>query len=84
MVRQDFEIINRLDIFLCVIDEAQNIKNPSSKQTQAIKSLDVKHKMALSGTPIENRLSEYWSIFDFINKGYLYSLNTMRTPLRTA
>ena len=74
MVRQDFEIINRLDIFLCVIDEAQNIKNPSSKQTQAIKSLDVKHKMALSGTPIENRLSEYWSIFDFINKGYLYSL----------
>ena len=74
MVRQDFEIINRLDIFLCVIDEAQNIKNPSSKQTQAIKSLDVKHKMALSGTPIENRISEYWSIFDFINKGYLYSL----------
>ena len=74
IVRQDFEIINRLDIFLCVIDEAQNIKNPSSKQTQAIKSLDVKHKMALSGTPIENRLSEYWSIFDFINKGYLYSL----------
>ena len=74
IIRQDFEIINELDIFLCVIDEAQNIKNPSSKQTQAIKSLDVKHKIALSGTPIENRLSEYWSIFDFINKGYLYSL----------
>ena len=74
IIRQDFEIINELDIFLCVIDEAQNIKNPSSKQTQAIKSLDVKHKIALSGTPIENHLSEYWSIFDFINKGYLYSL----------
>lgn len=74
MVRQDFKLINELDIFLCVIDEAQNIKNPSSKQTQAIKSLDVAHKMALLGTPIENRLSEYWSIFDFINKGYLYSL----------
>ena len=56
MVRQDFKLINELDIFLCVIDEAQNIKNPSSKQTQAIKSLDVAHKMALSGTPIENRL----------------------------
>ncbi len=74
MVRQDFEILNDLNIFLCVVDEAQNIKNPSTKQTKAIKALEAKHKMALSGTPIENRLSEYWSIFDFINKGYLYTL----------
>ena len=75
IVRSDFELIkDNLDIFLCVVDEAQNIKNPSTKQTRAIKSLESKHRMALSGTPIENRLSEYWSIFDFINKGYLYSL----------
>ena len=74
MVRQDFDILNDLDIFLCVVDEAQNIKNPSTKQTKAIKALEAKHRMALSGTPIENRLSEYWSIFDFINKGYLYNL----------
>ncbi len=74
IIRQDFDILNDLDIFLCVVDEAQNIKNPSTKQTRAIKALGAKHKMALSGTPIENRLSEYWSIFDFINKGYLYNL----------
>ena len=74
MVRQDFDILNDLNIFLCVVDEAQNIKNPSTKQTKAIKALEAKHKMALSGTPIENRLAEYWSIFDFINKGYLYTL----------
>ena len=75
MIRQDFEVIDEnLNIFLCVVDEAQNIKNPNSQQTKAIKLLKTKHRMALSGTPIENRLSEYWSIFDFINKGYLYSL----------
>ena len=74
MVRQDFDVLNNRDVFLCVVDEAQNIKNPSTKQTKAIKALGAKHRMALSGTPIENRLSEYWSIFDFINKGYLYSL----------
>ena len=74
IVRRDFDILKDLNIFLCVVDEAQNIKNPSTKQTKAIKELDAKHRMALSGTPIENRLSEYWSIFDFINKGYLYTL----------
>ena len=74
MIRQDFDVLKDLNIFLCVVDEAQNIKNPSTKQTKAIKALEAKHRMALSGTPIENRLSEYWSIFDFINKGYLFNL----------
>ena len=75
IARQDFDLLKDLDIYLCVVDEAQNIKNPSAKQTRAIKALEAKHKIALSGTPIENRLAEYWSIFDFINRGYLYSLN---------
>ena len=74
IARQDFDVLKDLNIFLCVVDEAQNIKNPGTKQTKAIKALEAKHKIALSGTPIENRLAEYWSIFDFINKGYLYSL----------
>ena len=56
------------------IDEAQNIKNPSTAQTKAIKKLKAPVKIAMSGTPVENRLSEYWSIFDFINKGYLNTL----------
>ncbi|MDR2794694.1 MAG: DEAD/DEAH box helicase family protein, partial [Holosporaceae bacterium] len=57
--------------FLIIVDEAQNIKNPLALQTKAIKLLETKHKIALSGTPVENRLLEYWSIFDFTNKNYL-------------
>ena len=78
MIRQDFEIFNRESWYLLVVDEAQNIKNPKSQQTKAIKNIKSKHHIALSGTPIENHLSEYWSIFDFINKGYLYSLKQFK------
>lgn len=56
-----------------VIDEAQNIKNESAKQTQAIKKLNASYKIALTGTPVENRLSELWSIMEFLNPGYLGS-----------
>jgi uncharacterized Zn finger protein/superfamily II DNA or RNA helicase len=56
---------------LVVVDEAQNIKNPDSDQTRAVKSLEAGSRIALSGTPVENRLMELWSIFDFINTGYL-------------
>jgi SNF2 family DNA or RNA helicase len=56
-----------------VLDEAQNIKNPFAKRTQAIKRLEAHHRTALTGTPVENRLSELWSIIDFLNKGYLGS-----------
>ena len=61
------------------IDEAQNIKNPSTAQTKAIKKINATIKIAMSGTPVENRLSEYWSIFDFTNKGYLGSLANFKT-----
>ena len=57
--------------FMLVIDEAQNIKNANTEQTKSIKSIKAKYKIAMSGTPVENRLLEYWSIFDFSNKGYL-------------
>ncbi len=59
---------------LVVIDEAQNIKNPTSAQTKAAKSIPAKSFIAMSGTPVENRLSEYWSIMDFANRGYLGNL----------
>ncbi|MBP1153992.1 MULTISPECIES: DEAD/DEAH box helicase [unclassified Paenibacillus] len=55
---------------LC-LDEAQNIKNAQNKQSTAIRSLKARHRIALTGTPIENRLSELWSIYDFLNPGYL-------------
>ena len=54
-----------------IIDEAQNIKNSSSKQAQVIKKIPALNKIALTGTPVENRLGELWSIMDFLNKGYL-------------
>jgi SNF2 family DNA or RNA helicase len=57
-----------------VLDEAQNIKNAQTKQSRAVRHLDAWHKVALTGTPMENRLSELWSIFDFLNPGYLGSL----------
>ncbi|MCB5239978.1 DEAD/DEAH box helicase [Niallia circulans] len=56
------------------IDEAQNIKNAQTKQSRAVRKLKSQHNIALSGTPMENRLNELWSIFDFTNHGYLGSL----------
>lgn len=56
------------------IDEAQNIKNAGTKQSRAVRKLKGRHHIALTGTPMENRLSELWSIFDFTNHGYLGSL----------
>ncbi|GHV24140.1 hypothetical protein FACS189465_0780 [Clostridia bacterium] len=56
---------------LIVLDEAQAIKNPATKQSKRIKEISSAHKIAMTGTPIENRLSDLWSIFDFLNKGLL-------------
>ena len=74
ILRIDLEKFQKTQWDLLIIDEAQNIKNPSTSQTQAIKAIKANMKVAMTGTPVENRLSELWSIFDFINKGYLGSL----------
>uniref|UniRef100_UPI003F4953DA SNF2-related protein n=1 Tax=Cupriavidus necator TaxID=106590 RepID=UPI003F4953DA len=60
---------------IVVVDEAQNIKNPAAAQTKAVKAIPAISFIAMSGTPVENRLSEYWSILDFANRGYLGNLN---------
>lgn len=54
-----------------ILDEAQAIKNPGTKQTKAIKTIPAKMRIAMTGTPIENRLSDLWSLFDFLNQGLL-------------
>jgi len=54
-----------------VLDEAQAIKNPGAKQTRAIKKLPARWRLALTGTPVENRLGDLWSVFDFLNPGLL-------------
>ena len=74
ILRRDLKKFNKHDWNLFIIDEAQNIKNTETQQTKAIKSLKAKNFIAMSGTPVENRLSELWSIFDFINPGYMKSL----------
>ncbi|HEX9062213.1 MAG TPA: DEAD/DEAH box helicase, partial [Clostridia bacterium] len=58
---------------MIILDEAQAIKNPGTKQTKTVKQLKARSRIALTGTPVENRLSDLWSIFDFLNKGLLGS-----------
>jgi hypothetical protein len=74
VVRMDVEKLKKIDWRAIVVDEAQNIKNSETAQAKSIKQLKGKVKIAMSGTPVENRLSEYWSIFDFSNTAYLGSL----------
>ncbi len=74
-LRRDVELYMSMEFEYIVLDEAQFIKNPKTKNAQSVKSLKSKHRLALTGTPIENGLGELWSIFDFLLPGYLYSLN---------
>ncbi|HEY3345883.1 MAG TPA: DEAD/DEAH box helicase [Anaerolineaceae bacterium] len=71
VARLDAESFQSVRWQAVVLDEAQNIKNPDAKQTQAILKLNADYRIALTGTPVENRLSELWSIMHFLNPGYL-------------
>ncbi len=64
---------------LAILDEAQAIKTPGAKQTRAAKQIDARARIALSGTPVENRLGDLWSIFDFLNPGLLGSAKAFST-----
>ena len=66
------------ELFCCVLDEAQYIKNPATLTTRAVKRVRARHRFALTGTPMENRLSELWSIFDFLMPGLLGPYNRFR------
>jgi len=78
IARRDAETLQKIDWFGVVLDEAQNIKNPEAKQTRAIRQLPAQFRLALTGTPVENRLSELWSIMHFLNPGYLGSRQGFR------
>ncbi len=71
LVRRDAEAMRQVDWLGVALDEAQNIKNPQTKQSQVIRSLPAEFRLALTGTPVENRLSELWSIMQFLNPGFL-------------
>ncbi len=74
LVRRDIAKLKNIDFRYIILDESQNIKNSTSQTAQAVKQLNSQHKLALSGTPIENKLEELWSVFDFLMPGFLFSM----------
>ncbi|MGD0677833.1 MAG: SNF2-related protein, partial [Polyangiaceae bacterium] len=75
LLRRDEELLKEIPWRYVIVDEAQQIKNPLSATARAAKRLKADRRLALSGTPIENRLSEIWSIFDFVSPGLLGPLD---------
>ena len=73
LLHRDFEILNQIKWSVIVLDEAQNIKNPRTKQAKAARALDANYRVALTGTPVENNIGELWSIMEFLNPGMLHS-----------
>jgi len=71
IARRDHDKLNELPWLYVVVDEGHNIKNPDAERTKAIKTINGQHKLALTGTPIQNNLAELWSLFDFAMPGYL-------------
>lgn len=78
-LRGDRATFKKKTFEMVVIDEAQNIKNPDTEQTRAVKELKASTYIAMTGTPVENRLLELWSVFDFINYGYMGNRQDFRT-----
>jgi len=70
--------LRRIDWQLVILDEAQAIKNPSTRQSKAAKKLSARSRIVLTGTPVENRLGDLWSLFDFLNPGLLGSANVFK------
>ncbi len=79
VLRSDTELLKKQKWQVMIIDEAQNIKNHDTAQAKAIKSIPANIRIAMSGTPVENRLTEFWSIMDFANKGYLGTVKSFKT-----
>lgn len=72
-MRRDYQLYEDITFNYVILDEAQYIKNHKTKNAISVKTLKAKHKLALTGTPIENTLAELWSIFDFLMPKYLYN-----------
>lgn len=83
LVQRDVKDLQTVSWQGIVLDEAQNIKNPDAKQSQAVRQLEAQFRIALTGTPVENRLSELWSILDFLNPAYLGPKNFFQRRFAT-
>ena len=71
LLRRDLEALKKFTFRAVILDEAQFIKNPAAQVSQSVKQLEAEHRLALTGTPLENRLLDLWSIVDFVHPGYL-------------
>src|SRR5256712_8750961 len=71
LLHRDFEILKRVSWSGVILDEAQNIKNPETKQAQAARALTANYRITLTGTPVENHVGDLWSIMEFLNPGFL-------------
>lgn len=78
LVSSDLELFSKRRFGYIILDEAQHIKNPNSQRSKAVKKLQAEHRLALTGTPLENNIRELWSIFDFLMPGYLMSLRKFK------
>lgn len=83
ILKRDLDFFTERDYNFVIADEAQNIKNPVTQNARAIKKLNASTRFALTGTPVENSLSELWSIFDFVMPGYLRSYNRFSKDYET-
>ena len=83
LLKRDVDAYQEHRFDICVLDEAQYIKNAGTQAAKAVKQLPVAHRFALTGTPIENRLSDLWSIFDFLMPGYLFTYNRFRDEIES-
>ncbi|KUG02637.1 superfamily ii dna/rna helicase, snf2 family [hydrocarbon metagenome] len=79
LIKRDLALYQDMQFRYCILDEAQNIKNPNTQVAKTVKHIQASARFALTGTPIENSLSELWSIFDFLMPGYLLSHNKFRS-----
>ncbi len=71
LLHRDIEILKTIDWAGTILDEAQNIKNPKTKQARSARSIKSEYRIALTGTPIENNVGDLWSIMEFLNRGFL-------------
>ncbi len=83
IARKDSLLLKQQHWHRIVVDEAQNIKNPKSAQAKAIYALDAPHRIAMTGTPIENRLMDMWSLFHFLTPGYLGNATQFKRAYET-